>query len=101
MSCFSALRILISLIFRLPKASFAAPCLPFGGYAKVPVAANCFQKGKRNQIMLSLQGLEDLVSDRLVCSGNLVLPIASPLPFKVCRYIFFLSIFALIDDLRA
>ena len=30
-----------------------------------------------------------------------VLPIARPLPFKVCKYVFFLSIFVLIDDLRA
>jgi len=31
----------------------------------------------------------------------IVLPIARPLPFKVCKYVFFLSIFVLIDDLRA
>ena len=31
----------------------------------------------------------------------IVLPIAKPLPFKVWMYEFFLSIFVLIDDLRA
>ena len=31
----------------------------------------------------------------------IVLPMARPLPFKVCIYVFFLSIFDLIDDLRA